>query len=147
MTANENTQNEGPGRPSWAAGLDLSISRPRVSDEDLRLFVQPYDLAVKRRLADAEMRVAELERDRDRHKAKVDALRSYLDQITGFDMRTALDGHPDYLIEPDGAVWQRVDEQGRYARKDGAHPGFTPDRAKIERSADGPVRAVWGELP
>ena len=123
MTANKYEQGSEPGRPAWAAGLDLHPMRMRATDEDLKLYAQD-SRALLRRLADAEMRVAELERLLREARAFPDP------------------GEPDYLIETGGAQWKRIG-QDRYARTDGSFPGFTPDRAKIERSSDGPVRAAW----
>jgi len=116
MTANKNEQGSEPGRPAWAAGFDLSPARPRVSDEDLRLFVQPFDLAVKRRLADAEMRVAELEWELASVREHRDALQA----------ATGMRGEPDFLIDSDGDKFDRV-APGIYHLQGGGGADWTRD--------------------
>lgn len=129
-------------RPTWAAGLDLSPEVGRVSDHGLTEWVtlfQGNTHAVLRRLADTEMRVAQLEREVERLSRPCLPL-AQIEDAYGPDLPGR---EPDFLIESDGSEWRLVDDQGRYARTDGSFPGFTPDRAKIERSSDGPVRAAW----
>lgn len=134
MTENKNEQGSEPGRPAWAAGLDLSAEMTRASDRRLELTAAMRASAapILRRLADAEMRVAQLERENAELR----------NSLVSSDAWTLTD--PDYLIESDGAEWKRIG-QDEYARTDGSFPGFTPDRAKIERSSEGLVRAVWGK--
>ena len=61
MTANKNEQGSEPGRPAWATGLDLSPQAIRPTDETIKAWMWGQEL-VLRRLADAEIRVAELEK-------------------------------------------------------------------------------------
>lgn len=89
MTANSE-ENKNESRPAWAEGLDLSPDKVRASDGTLKritdraveigVFQGASWRIVLRRLADAEMKLAELQADR---------------------------GEPDFLIDRDGEAWRR----------------------------------------
>lgn len=87
MTANSE-ENKNESRPEWAEGLDLTSGRVRAAGHTLKRILSRLDdhndrgawRIVLRRLADAEMKLAELQADR---------------------------GEPDFLIDRDGEAWRR----------------------------------------
>lgn len=121
MTESKNEQGSEPGRPSWAAGLDLSKRAIRPTDETIKAWMRGQEL-VLRRLADAEMRVAELEQALSRAEATTMIER----------------GEPDYLIDRHGDCWFRM-ESGGYAMQG---EGEAPARSTIE-IAYGPTTEAW----
>lgn len=135
MTAkNENRETE---RPAWAADLDLSPELARVSDEvltDIVRWPSVEEYSIVRRLADAEMRVADLERLLKQAHMDYRAMLGRPGQAPDR-------GEPDFLIEEDGTKWRRVGPD-RY--QDGSSdPEFLPCREKIERSTEGKLTEVW----
>lgn len=94
MTANKNEQGSEPDRPAWAIELDLSPRAIRPTDETIKAWMWGQEL-VLRRLADAEMRVAALERGR---------------------------GEPDYLIDRHGDCWFRMESGGYAMQGEGEAP-------------------------
>jgi len=129
MTANKNEQGSEPGRPVWAAGLDLSPELERATDEILsRQANLPFANGKRtlRRLADAEMRVAELEWE----LASVREHRGALQAATG--MR----GDPDFLIDGDGDMFRRVGA-GVYWLQGGNGADWRRDELT------GPVTELW----
>lgn len=139
MTEKKNEQGSEPGRPSWAAGLDLSPEAQRVEDPMLeRMIVRqapyPERTAILRRLADAEMRVAELESEIERLKrpcltpSQVEA--AYGPNVPGRE--------PDFLIDRHGDCWFRM-ESGDYAMQ-GEGGVRTADYLRMQW---GPVTEAW----
>lgn len=162
MTAKSEDTNEEPGRPAWAAGLDLSPELTRAEDvvlTDIIRWPSKEDLSIARRLADAEMRVAALEKNRTKSNLQLWAEnnrlagnvvelqsrnRSLEDQLQPLTeaLRDALAesqrGEPDFLIDQEEDLWFRV-ETDRY----GAYSGdLGVPRARIERLY-GPVTEAW----
>jgi hypothetical protein len=90
---NESTSSE-PGRPAWAAGLLLSPDMTRASDRRLELTagLKATMHPILRRLADAETRVAELERQLKQAQSQVPPERD----------------EPDFLIDGDRDMFRRV---------------------------------------
>lgn len=119
MTANSE---ESRDWPAWAEGLDLGPKRVRAFDHTLKRILGRLDdhddrgawRIVLRRLADAEMKLAELQADR---------------------------GEPDFLIDRDGEAWRRVGvDSYEPVWRHGA--GSLCDRAEVEIYGS-PVTAVW----
>jgi hypothetical protein len=119
MTENMNTE---PGRPAWAAGLDLSAGRWRPDDQYLMTH-DDLHLGLRRRLADAEMRVAELERLLGEAQAEYIAPQR---------------GEPDFLIDRHGDCWFQM-KSGGYAMQ-GEGEMRRPEYVHI---AWGPVTEAW----
>jgi hypothetical protein len=130
MTANKN--NAEAGRPAWAAGLDLSPELPRRLDDRLALDVKRWSesRSTLRRLADAEMRVAELEAKLETAvQVAVSNLITRGNQILR---------EPDFLIDRHGDCWIRA-ESGGYAI---LGQGEVCARSAIEMCW-GPVMEAW----
>jgi len=139
MTEKKNEQGSEPGRPSWAAGLDLSPQAVRPTDETIKAWMWGQEL-VLRRLALAEMRVAELTEELRRTR------RDFV-QVTER-------GEPDFLIDRDGDAWTRTDfGRYRWLGNDGTAPGryrwLGNDGTTANQSREwiddnfGPVVEVW----
>lgn len=114
MTEKKNEQGSEPGRPSWAAGLDLSPELYRAFDNLLKVQIDPHTTShwVLRRLADAEMRIAELTEELRRTR------RDFV-QVTER-------GEPDFLIDIDGDNFNRV-APGIYHLQGGGGAEWTRD--------------------
>lgn len=118
MTESKSEQGSEPDRPAWAVGLDLSPELPRRLDDRLALDVKRWSesRSTLRRLADAEMRVAELEQDRDvlREVAKACA-----------ETHPITRGEPR-VIDRDGDKFDRV-APGIYHMRGGGGTNWTRD--------------------
>lgn len=123
MTEKKNEQGSEPGRPSWAAGLDLSPQAVRPTDETIKAWMWGQEL-VLRRLALAEMRVAELTEELRRTR------RDFV-QVTER-------GEPDFLIDRHGDCWVRVDSDGYAMQGEGEARSATYLLAQW-----GPVTGAW----
>jgi len=127
MTANKNEQGSEPGRPAWAAGLDLSSEAYRPDDDHLT--ERHFHAGIRRRLADAEMRVAELEWELASEREHRDALQAAI----------GMRGEPDFLIDVQGVAWQKLREPTVYRSLDGTGDW---ERPQIDHLY-GPVVEVW----
>lgn len=126
---NESTSSE-PGRPAWAAGLLLSPDMTRASDRRLELTagLKATMHPILRRLADAETRVAELQRQLEQAQSQVPPER----------------GEPDFLIDSMNRAWA-LEVGGRYERRllGGPDIGHGIASRQLIENRWGPVVEAW----